>query len=59
LFIGGISWVILSLVGALVPQYHGKLFAWGQSIFLGEVALMLWLLIKGSPDVVNDVLSTA
>jgi hypothetical protein len=42
------AWVILSLTGLLVPQYQDKVFNYGQPAFLGEVAFMLWLVIKGA-----------
>jgi uncharacterized protein DUF4386 len=46
--LGGIAYVLLSLTGELVPQYQGKVFAYAQPVFLGELALMLWLVIKGA-----------
>jgi hypothetical protein len=48
LVLGGIAYVILSLTGELLPQYHGTVFAYAQPAFFGEVALMLWLVIKGA-----------
>jgi Domain of unknown function (DUF4386) len=42
------AWVILSLTGLLLPQYQDKVFNYGQPAFLGEVAFMLWLVIKGA-----------
>lgn len=48
LALGGIAYVLLSLTGELVPQYQGKVFAYAQPVFLGELALMLWLVIKGA-----------
>ena len=46
--LGGIAYVMLSLTGELVPQYQNKLFTYAQPAFLGEVAIMLWLVIKGA-----------
>jgi len=46
--LGGVAYVALSLVGALCPQYHGRLFNIFQPVFFGEIALTLWLLIKGA-----------
>jgi hypothetical protein len=43
----GVAWVILSLTGVLLPQYYEKVFTISQPAFFGEVALMLWLVIKG------------
>ena len=48
LAINGVAYVILCLTGELLPQYHNDVFNYGQPAFLGEVALMLWLVIKGS-----------
>ena len=48
LALGGLAYVALSLVGALSPQYQDKLFAICQPVFFGEIALMLWLLVKGA-----------
>jgi hypothetical protein len=45
---GGIAYVILCLTGELVPRYQGTVFTYAQPAFFGEVALMLWLLIKGA-----------
>jgi hypothetical protein len=48
LVINGFAYVIMSLTGVLLPQYQGKVFAISQPALFGEVALMLWLVIKGS-----------
>lgn len=48
LALAGIAWVILSLTGVLFPQYEDKVFTYSQPAVLGEVAFMLWLLIKGA-----------
>jgi uncharacterized protein DUF4386 len=48
LAIGGFANVILSLTGVLLPQYQDKVFTYSQPAFFGEVALMLWLVIKGA-----------
>ncbi|HEV2297919.1 MAG TPA: DUF4386 domain-containing protein [Candidatus Acidoferrales bacterium] len=48
LVINGIAYVVLSLTGVLLPQYQGDVFNYGQPAFLGEIAIMLWLLIKGA-----------
>jgi hypothetical protein len=45
---GGFAYVILSLTGILLPQYQDKVFTYSQPATLGEVALMLWLVIKGA-----------
>jgi hypothetical protein len=48
LAINGFAYVILCLTGELAPQYHNKVFLYSQPAFLAEVALMLWLVIKGA-----------
>jgi hypothetical protein len=48
LAIGGLGWLVLSLTAILAPQYQDKLFAIFQPAFLGEIALTLWLVIKGA-----------
>jgi hypothetical protein len=48
LAVDGLAYVILSLTSVLLPQYQGKVFTYGQPAFFGEVAFMLWLVIKGA-----------
>jgi len=48
LTINGIAYLTLSFTGILVPEYQNKVFTFGQPAFFGELALMLWLLIKGA-----------
>lgn len=48
LAIGGFAYVILSLTGELLPQYQDRVFTYSQPAFLGELAIMLWLVIKGA-----------
>ena len=47
LAIDGVAWVILSLTGVLSPQYYDKVSTYAQPASFGEVAFMLWLVIKG------------
>ncbi|HXM98666.1 MAG TPA: DUF4386 domain-containing protein [Candidatus Dormibacteraeota bacterium] len=54
LAIDGFAWVILSLTGLLLPPYYDKLFSYSQLAFFGEVALMLWLIIKGAKPLALD-----
>jgi hypothetical protein len=42
------AWVMLSLTGILLPQYEDKVFTYTQPAVLGEVAFMLWLVIRGA-----------
>ena len=46
--IGGIAYLALSLTAVLWPQYQGKVFSYSQPAFFGEIALTLWLVIKGA-----------
>jgi hypothetical protein len=46
--LGGLAYVIMSLTGVVLPQYQGKLFMIFQPALFGEIALMLWLVIKGA-----------
>jgi hypothetical protein len=48
LAIAGFGWVALSLTGILLPQYYDHVYSYSQPAILGEVAFMLWLLIKGA-----------
>ncbi len=48
LAIGGFAYVILSLTGVLFPQYQDKVFIISQPALFGELAFMLWLVIKGA-----------
>lgn len=47
LFINGITYVILSLVGLLLPAQPGWLFQVAMPAMLGELVLTLWLLVIG------------
>jgi hypothetical protein len=60
LALGGIAYVILCLTGELVPQYQSNVFAYAQPAFFGELALMLWLVIRGArpPDDATGLSST-
>lgn len=48
LALAGVAWVILSLTGVLLPQYQDKAYTYCQPAFFGEIAFMLWLVIKGA-----------
>jgi hypothetical protein len=45
---GGLAWMALGLTGVVWPQNYDKVFSYSQPAAFGEVALMLWLLIKGA-----------
>jgi hypothetical protein len=55
----GLAWVTLSLTGTLLPQYEDKVYAYCQPAFFGEIALMLWLLIKGANPPALDAAAAA
>jgi hypothetical protein len=48
LAINGFAYVVLSFTGILLPQYQNKVFIYAQPAFFAEIALMLWLVIKGA-----------
>ena len=48
LALAGFAWVILSLTSVLLPQVQDKVYAYSQPAFFGEIAFMLWLVIKGA-----------
>lgn len=54
LAIGGSAWIAMSLVGTLCPQYQGAIFKISHPATLGEVAFMLWLVIKGAIPTQTD-----
>ena len=48
LILNGIAYVVISLTGLLAPQYEAAVFNSTLPATLGEIAIMLWLLIKGA-----------
>jgi hypothetical protein len=58
LVLAGVGWVILCLTGILLPEYADKLNTYLQPAILGEIAFMLWLVVKGAnpqiPDAVHS-----
>lgn len=48
LIIAGCAWSMLSFIAYLSPRYQGKAFDLLQPVFFGEIAFMLWLVIRGS-----------
>jgi hypothetical protein len=59
LIINGCAYVILSLTGLLLPQYEQKLFVIFQPALFGELALMLWLVVKGTKPPALDAGASA
>jgi hypothetical protein len=54
LVINGFAYVLLSLTGELLPQYQEKVFIYSQPALFGELAIMLWLVIKGAKPLPLD-----
>ena len=48
LIINGFAYVVLSFIGLLLPQYYDVAFRDAFPVLLGELAIMLWLVIKGA-----------
>jgi len=58
LIINGVCYLVLSCTGILLPQYQGDVFLISQPALFGEVALMLWLVIKGAKPPVMDAVAS-
>jgi hypothetical protein len=55
LILGCIAYLILSLIALLFPPYYEAAFRIAQPAMFGELAILLWLLIKGAvPQVRSD-----
>ena len=48
LMINCFGYVALCVIALLIPSYYDAAFKWAQPILFGELAIMLWLLIKGA-----------
>lgn len=48
LVINGVAYVLISLTGELLPQYQNEVFTYSTPALVGELAIMLWLVIKGA-----------
>ena len=48
LIINGIAYVVLSFTGLFLPDCQDKVFLYSQPALFGELAMMLWLVIKGA-----------
>jgi hypothetical protein len=48
LLIDGVAYVLFSITGILAPHYRDLAFTIGQPAFFGEVAIALYLVIKGA-----------
>jgi hypothetical protein len=56
LMINCIAYVALCIIALLDSDYYDAAFRWAQPLLFGELAIMLWLLIKGAkePSVVEQ-----
>jgi hypothetical protein len=48
LLFNALAYVLISLIGELAPQYSDTAFLFAQPALLAELALTLWLVIRGS-----------
>src|SRR5437667_6463449 len=48
LMINCFGYVALSVTALFLPDYYEAAFKWAQPVLFGELAIMLWLLIKGA-----------
>src|SRR5947209_17446271 len=48
LIVNGVAYVVLSFTGLFFPDYQDKDFTFFQPALFGELAIMLWLVIKGA-----------
>src|SRR5213596_2708815 len=48
LMINCFGYVALCLIALLAPDYYNAAFLYFQPVLFGELAIMLWLLIKGA-----------
>jgi len=48
LFVNGAAYLVISLTGLFLPQYETRVFNLATPAVLGEMAFMLWLVIKGA-----------
>src|SRR5580704_2892129 len=54
LALDGFAYLTLSLTSVLVPQYSDRVSTYSQPALFGEVAFMLWLVIKGAKPPAPD-----
>jgi len=59
LALAGFAWVLLSLTGILLPQVQDKVDTYTQPAVFGELAFMLWLLIKGAKPPALDATASS
>src|SRR5947209_5758355 len=54
LIINGVAYVVLSFTGLFFPDYQNTVFILSQPALFGELAIMLWLVIKGANPPVSE-----
>jgi hypothetical protein len=54
-----LAYVVISNTGLLLPQYYNVVFNRALPALLGEMALMLWLVIKGAKPTLDAAASPA
>src|SRR5438552_4284771 len=50
LMINCFGYVVLSAIALFAPDFYGTAFKFSQPVLFGELAVMLWLLIKGAKE---------
>jgi hypothetical protein len=50
LIIVGFAYLVLSFTDLLLPAHEQKVWNFAQPVLFGEVAIMLWLAIKGAKE---------
>lgn len=55
LIVGGFGYLAISFTGLLLPQYEDMVSNIAFPGMLGEIAIMLWLVIKGAKEQPLDV----
>jgi Domain of unknown function (DUF4386) len=58
LMINCFGYLALSITALFFPDYYSTAFSWAQPVLFGELAIMLWLLIKGA-KVTSPAIATA
>jgi hypothetical protein len=48
LIISCFAWIVLSVTALLFPSYYETAFRFAQPVLFSELAIMLWLLVKGA-----------
>jgi hypothetical protein len=56
--INGFAYLIISFTGLLLPRYYSMVFDRSFPALLGELAFMLWLVIKGAKPPTLDAASS-